>query len=217
MNAPTTDVNVELADRLFRAMTDRWSNHIYDWCSEYGEPGYECDRGVALGNYWCRCGEQDDLHDIASHHPRIWALLEAAGYEFEWHDEWMIDHETDKAYRTQGDSYHWRPQVVLGEHDWLTPDSDIEEWLEYAANNADRCLIDGPVTLDDLRAAGWSEVEAGFEAGWHPGQTADPYKISAAFAEAHPDHRWVFILTNNSQFYSVFALWAKAPDEEEEA
>jgi hypothetical protein len=37
--------------------------------------------------------------------------LEEAGYELEYSDEWFVDYNYDKAYRTVEDSYHWQCQI----------------------------------------------------------------------------------------------------------
>jgi len=207
-----------------RIVAERYGEHLgWDWATEYGEPGYwdSTTTMVVLGNYWCRCGKHpragqpsrgyfksgdtikpDELHGYSDHHPRVWAALEAAGVQFEWYDEWMVDHETSKAYRTQPDSYSWQPSVILDDTgEWLTPDSDITDWLAWAINEPGRCLFRSQ--WDALIEAGfapWPDDDTRFENGWHPGQTDDPRDITEQIRAVDPDCEIVFCTTSTGQF-----------------
>ncbi len=226
---------MQLSDQSVSALLERYPDNIYDWAPEYGEPGYDLPEGglVVLGDYWCRCKQHpragqsqhsfsgrreivaEDLHDIGEHHPRIWEQMKSQGYEFEWYDEWAIDHEAGKVYRTQGDSYMWRPSAIYDEGgELMTADTDLEVWLEWLLDEPGRrCLPTNIIDISQLEEVGffrWPEPDSDdFENGWHPGQTDDPAKILAEIARTHPDHDAVFVLTENSQFYSKFAAYIR--------
>lgn len=231
---------MQLSYDTVRAILESRLGDDFQHAHEYGEPGYSTGGDgstpiIILGNYWCRCGknphagqpkgwnyaadsvvEPGDLHDHAAHHPRIWAQMESQGVEFEWNDEWVIDYDADKAYRTSGDSYQWKPSAIYTEGgDLLTPDSDIDEWIAWAANEPTRCITIR-VDLDD---AGFELVnrDHSYESGWHPGQNDDPVKILEREQRYHPDDTFVFTLDENSQFYSGFSLWRRPAHDMEEA
>jgi hypothetical protein len=220
---------MELSDATIGELLERWwegyPQHVYDYADEYGEPGYGSHRTtrVVLGDYWCRCDKfgtdqyGSKLHGISDHHPRVWRAMEDAGVEFEWYDEWMVDHETypSKAYRTQPDSYMWQPSVILTDDcEWLTPDSDITEWVEWAVNTPSRALYRRH--LDQLVDAGftrWPDEDAWYENGWHPGQTDDPKQITEQIRADYPDHDIVFVITDTGQFDIRFAAYIREEEQ----
>lgn len=215
-----------------RFLTER--HHDWEHCGGYGEPGYgDADTTlIVFGSYWCRCGhnphagttrydgkvvEATEMHTFEDHHPRFWHQLETQGVEFEWRDEWLIDHEHDKAYRTQGDSYSWQPSAIVSDYDdILTADTPLEEWISgYLADNPRRCLPHRIYSGHDLEAIGFVKHNGQFESGWHEGQDADPIAIHAAIRRDHPDDTIVFALDYNSQFYSGFSAYHR-PNEKDQ-
>jgi hypothetical protein len=165
----------------------------WQWCSEYGEPGYGDSRttSVVLGDYWCRCSKVEGLHDYSAHYPRLFARAALAGIELEWCDEWIIDYETDKAYRTTGDSYSWQTSVLFTEYgDILTPDSDPADLIEHALESDNRALSSRFLSVADIEALGfvrWPDDETTHESGWFPGQTDDPKVIADRIRAEHGD------------------------------
>jgi hypothetical protein len=163
----------------------------WQWCSEYGEPGYGdvATTVVVLGDYWCGCDRVEGLHDYATHYPRLFARAERAGVELEWFDEWIIDYEADKAWRTSPDSYGWQSSVLFTEYgDILTPDSDPADIIEYALSGDNRAISSRFLSIDDLAAMGferWPDDDTSFESGWHPGQTDDPTVIADRIRAEH--------------------------------
>lgn len=208
---------------------------VTDYANEYGEPGYDftirADTETPMflmGDWWCKCGNNpragqpkswdrdrviapDDLHSVQEHHPRLWQQLEDQGVVTEWCDEWIVDHEHGKAYRTQPDCYQWQPTAIITDvGDLLTPDHDIEEWIGYMVNTPTRCLPRAVFTEGDLRAAGFEPYNGLYENGWHPGQNDDPRQITDKIrAERGDDLDIVFYLDGTSQFYIEFTAWVR--------
>jgi len=205
----------------------------YEYAHEYGEPGYTLEGPtpmVVLGSYWCRCGKHprqgqikggwtgvdsiyhaDDLHEYAEHHPRVWATMETQGVEFEWHDEWMIDHDNDKAYRTEPDSYSWQPSYLYTEGgDILTPDDDIEDWIVELQNDPSRCMTRRAWHWCDLEEAGFEQFNGPFESGWFEGQNDDPKMVTDAIRRQYDDDVDIlFYLNDTGQFDVRFTAWIR--------
>ncbi len=188
---------------------DHLLNHIqekYDaeWTSHYGEPGYTADKGIILANW------NNVPKNIAT-------TLEGEGYSLEWSDEWMIDYNNSKAYRTSPDSYHWQCQVrITRDGEWLTPDDGIEAWLEELAatdpaHKPD--VLPGHFTEQELEAAGYRLISDNQENGFHPGQTDTPEPVQKQAFDEGATHV-IFRLTEASQFYIVYQAWAKFLEEE---
>lgn len=224
------ELKLETIHRLL--VEPQCENGDWQYCGSYGEPGYQdsTTTAVVLGNYWCKCGNHphtgqpkgysypegtvikaEDLHDLGSHHPRVWAAAEAAGVQFEWSDEWIIDYDNDKAYRTSPDSYSWKQSYRHHGGDIITPDDDIETWIEYCLDADDggsaRCLPRHIYNGADLEAAGFVKWNGQYESGWHQGMDADPNAITAQIKAQHPDDDIVFMLDEASQFYITFSAY----------
>ena len=174
-----------------------------EWCGKYGEPGYnDPEMGVVFANW----------NDVPK---PIQEALEEAGYELEWSDEWTIDYNNDKAYRTSPSSYHWEPQWILSEGGgYIFPDDGADAFIEECAmtdwNQPMRCLPSS-IHKQDLLDAGYVMFRDKLESGWHAGQTDDPETFAKqAFKEGA--ERVVFRKAENSQFYIVFECWARKPE-----
>jgi hypothetical protein len=221
-------------------LESQFPNGDYDYADDYGEPGYSTPYGaetpmVLIGDWWCRCGanpaagkpkgygyepgavvKPTDLHDVMSHHPRLWAKMEEQGVQFEWHDEWWIDSNASKAYRTQADSYSWQSSIQWNEDicDYLTPDDDFADWLEWALNNPGRCLMRHYDR--DVKDAGFVKWEPtdphDYYNGWHDGMEDDPREIIKTLPDGHD---YVFVLDETSQFYVGFSCWTRPTEEDE--
>ena len=217
---------MQLSYNTIRAILDRELDH-YEDTYEYGEPGYTFPYGaetpmIVLGSYWCRCDKSAELHGQDFHHPRVWAQLESQGVQLEWHDEWAIDPEYGKAYRTQPDSYTWQPSYVLTEHcDMITADDDPETIIEWATDDPGaRCI---PRTImpnpeATLTAAGFTLHNDRQESGWHQGMNANPRTIMRDLAETvAPIDQLdiVFTLTETSQFHITFATYYRHTDQKD--
>jgi hypothetical protein len=207
-----------LSDRTLSSLCERF---CWDWASEYGEPGYgtfsNADvRAVILGDYWLRDRDKntDKLQAFEDRWPRIWQALEESGVCFEWYDEWVVDHERSKAYRYRPDSYTWQPSVVHNEHgDLLTPDDDIEDWIDWAKNEPTRALLRSVHRDADLTAAGftiWPDDDTYFENGFHPGQDDNPTDITDQIRAIHGDTvDIVFHISGVGQFDIRFTTYIR--------
>lgn len=226
---------MQLSYDTIRAVLDKLLDENYEYAHEYGEPGYSFSYAAetpifVMADWWCRCGkhprtgrnkpyaqsrgEEDliqpmDLHDHASHYPRIFQQMEEQGVEMHFYDEWTV--VDDKAYRTAADSYTWQSSILFTEWgDVLTPDDGIEPWIDYVKNDPDRCLTTW--SADDLPPE-WEKWNGRFESGWHPGQTDDPKKITDDIQAEHPGADILFLLDENSQFYVGFSAWFRKEEE----
>ena len=153
----------------------------------YAEPGYTDPKaGVLLGN-WNHCSR------------RVADLLEKAGYELEWEDEWTDCSMCYRAVRTSPDCYSWQRSYVLLHdselicHECMLADEDLmKEWLEELENNHRQA------------------VRSWVENGWHPGQDDDPEEILEQALTEKPDGKFLFRISGVGQFDVDFELWQKA-------
>lgn len=192
--------------KLDKACTYLQDTHNAEWCATYGEPGYsDPERGIILANW--------------NNIPKGLAdWLEKCGYSLEWSDEWTIDYNHGKAYRTSPDSYHWESQIAITDDgEMLTPDDDASEWIdEFAMTDKGqpcKCLP-SRITDDELTDAGFVMTNPGLESGWFPGQTDNPDVISRAAFDHGNAERVVFRKTENSQFYMRFECWVQTREDE---
>jgi hypothetical protein len=189
---------------------------LHDYADEYGEPGYNADQGVMIGDWWCRdkdCSQGEGLHGVEVHYPQLTEMAEN-GWELEWYDEWVVDHDNSKAYRLNADSYSWQPSTMFTDDcELITPDDSIEVWIEQVVNNPNRCLPTVVWSGADLEAAGFKAYQCGYESGWHPGQTDDPNKISKLITDEYANEGKqvdiVYLLSSTGQFDIGFCAYVK--------
>src|ERR1700728_2025419 len=98
-----------IIDKLYNGLSsypNKWNTDI-DQCAQYGERGYnQPAKGIIFANW----------NDV----PKcVYEGLERRGYSLEWYNEWIINHETSKAYRTSPNSYSWQPYY------WLTDNGEV--------------------------------------------------------------------------------------------
>jgi hypothetical protein len=187
----------------------------------YAEPGYGCtDSIIAFGN-WNPLdskneeGERISGFDLPDSHinalpKRIGSLLEKAGADIQWSDEWSECSQCCKAIRTQADSYCWTPSYVMGEGE-LTCEActleDPEDYLESLEDNPDTAI-----TLRvDPTAHGYHRLPESYEHGWHPGQAADPKLIAEALREQDIS-RFIFCIDSQGQFDMKFSVYVHEED-----
>lgn len=200
----------------------------WDYADKYGEPGYDFPADattpmVVLGNYWCNCHKvidaegNEQIHDHGYHYPRLWAQMESQGVQFEWYDEWAIDHNNNKAYRTTGDCYSWQSSIQITEDgEILTPDDDISEWINWAKNNHHRVITAPHIRNSDMNTAGYRQHNGEFQNGFHYEMNDDPEKITKEIRRVHGNSvDIVYRLSEASQFYIGFECWIKENDDDE--
>lgn len=210
--------------RLISPLID--SGIITDFAADYGEPGYSFRDGATtplflLGNWWCQCKRagasiipgHTHLHTVQDHHPRLWSQLEAQGVEYDFYDEWWVDDDTNKAYRTQPDSYIWQSVIQWNDDtgSYLTPDSDDDDWLGWAKNNPDRCLMANHREM--LERQGFIQQGDAYHSGLHQGMDDRPGPVLAEIQHTAPSPvDVVFLLNETSQFYVSFTAWVRPVD-----
>lgn len=174
-----------------------FENGEIQYCSQYGEQGYNLEENKKLILF-------ANWNDFDKH-PNFMQWLEE-NYECEWSDEWIIDYENDKCYRTVANSYGWQQQWRF--HDCgelLTPDSDISDWLEYVENDPKRVL---PSFLEvDLEELGYELINDDLQSGWY-GRHDSPEEILEEL-ESQGYTSVVFQLACVSQFAVDFEVYAK--------
>ena len=74
------------------------------YASDYAEPGYDSPKHGILFADW---------NPFPSNLPDA---LENLGYSIEWSDEWATCEDCNKAFRTEPDSYDWKPAGTITEN-----------------------------------------------------------------------------------------------------
>lgn len=176
---------------------------ITELCTEYGEQGYYLEEGKKAILF----ADWNDFDD----YPNFMEWIEE-NYEIEWSDEWVIDYECDKAYRTSPDSYGWQRQFRFTECGQLiTPDNDIEDWIEHCVMTDEgqqaRCL---PYFIDKERL-----IEQGFKLisednanGLH-GRADNPNEIAEEVFDETEYTEIIFVLDSVGQFELEFSVYAR--------
>jgi hypothetical protein len=168
------------------------------WYSDYAEPGYSMshgDRGILAADW--------------NYFPRdIRKILERAGYEIEWNDEWNACEDCGKAVRTSPDCYSYQPYyAILNDCKLYCLDClNREEYLESIEDNSSAACFrainpaeHGYTLLSD---------PGQYENGFHPGQNDNPVKILAELQARGKEHI-VFRIPETSQFYITFEVWQR--------
>jgi hypothetical protein len=180
----------------------------------YAEPGYTCDAGVAVSNWndpsvaqYDEDGRYTGRIVLSKIRSNLSEKLEELGFEIEWDDEWASCDECGLLVRTSADSYCWTRHYVDIEgsiicRDCLEADEDeMKAYLESMEGNYRACT-----TFDvDFSKYGYQKVELDFENGFHEGMDDSPQRVSEAL-DGIPH---LFELTEQSQFYSRFAVWVR--------
>ena len=196
------------SENIVRLLEERYNKQV-DWASEYGEPGYSKEKDAPI--------LFSDWNGLPSH------IMEGIERRFniEWCDEWVINHETSKAYRCSGDSYEWKPYFLMTDDGDIIGGDEIEEDFDQQAEYIKNYLLNNPERVCvfdfDLSEHGFVKCnENDYENGWHPGQTDNPHKILEEAQKKWPDHDFVFGELHTSQFYITFSLYRRPVDYDEE-
>ncbi len=212
---------MQVSYKVLEALVER---HQWETCDEYGEPGYHVyhDTSMAEGTHTPKIvlGNYNDQSyhtpkQQVSRHARIMKQLEQQGVMWEWSDEWTIDSDHNKAYRTNPDSHWWQPSYVYTEGgDMLTADDDISEWIVWATDSpAERCIPTRIIKRQQIMDAGFFLIHDRMENGFHQGMDADPAAMydmeQDNMAKSGNTYRYLFTLDETSQFYMTFSMWAQ--------
>lgn len=187
------------------------------WAPGYAEPGYsDPEAGVFFGDWNTisvynretqRCEEYLPGHNIVK---RLGDLLEKAGAEIEWYDEWTTCCDCGKAIRTSANSYCWTPYFVwANECEIVCLDCADESVLDQYINEPRKCVP--PYLKKLLVRAGFEQINRDeYENGFHPGQNDDPQKIFVEESK-HCDEL-IFVQDEQSQFYIRFSVWGRSAE-----
>lgn len=188
------NINIE---SLVRCCENRTGHH-FTFVPDYVEPGYHSpEKGIVLGNWNPVCGfsktRAEQARDPVSKLARV---LEAAGYECEWEDEWSTCTDCGNAVRTAADSYGWTAYWRIVDCDFICLGClDVATYLESIEDDPKACCAPSHNPKDH----GYVKFNGDFESGWHPGQDDDPKKIMAHM-HAQGLSRVVFKLASAGQF-----------------
>lgn len=167
------------------------------YASEYAEgQGYSDPKAGILFANW---------NDVSR---RVQNILERAGYELEWEDEWTTCSSCGKALRTSPDCYSWQPAYIEQECEILCNECvEPESYLESLEDQSKRALNNTNINPADH---GYIKIEGDFENGWY-GREDDPAKLlKQLHDEGH--HRVLFQVSDVGQFSVGFCAWYKDPD-----
>lgn len=157
------------------------------FASGYAEPGYtDPAKGVLFAD-WNKFPRNFDR------------VLEKAGYETEWSDEWSTCGDCGKAVRTSPDSYGWTSNYrLLNECEIVCLDClDAADYLESIEDNANHACPPG-AKFCPLKH-GYTQHNGKFETGFHPGQNDSPKAILKAL-HAQGKRHVVFRIADKGQF-----------------
>lgn len=177
------------------------------YAADYAEPGYSTpEKGILFAN-WNRFPS------------KATDLLERAGYAIEWSDEWSLCDDCGKAVRTSPDSYSWsNSYAIVGECSIVCLDclaDNPSDYLEELSGNENSCLTESLARRIDLTDYGYRRFnDDEYESGWHPGQTDDPKAIAKQLRSQGIDD-FIFVQTEQSQFYIKFAVYVKEAEQED--
>ena len=202
-------LNTELAPKLWALWRPRYEQHAVDYKAQ---PRYE--RGPTGGPFADmrrgRVGGQPGT--ACPGHPGATpmflvpgGLVELDGFcESGFDDEWTECTECQRAVRTQPDGYGWQPDYVDLDGALVCKaccQEDPGEYIGSFHNDPDRMLN---VDVADPAEHGWVKVDIRFERGMHPGQAADPTRISNLLKTRDIDHLYT---GQPGQFDVTFWVW----------
>ena len=188
-------------DYIMRGESKKDAVYCY---SKYSEPGYQTRKGILVGNW-------NDFQE------RTQDLLERAGYEIEWYDEWEACEECNGLVRTSGDSYFWQPSFVIMDNGLVCKDCLLssrcltEEYLESLENKPKNAVNLSGLCPEQYGYTRVGETQHVYQAGLHAGMEDNPERIFAELSQANS--RLLFAITESSQFYIEFVVYSKKEDE----
>ena len=137
---------------------------------------------------------------------KVQELLERAGYEIEWSENYELCDNCGLAIRTTHDNYCWQPEFIRTAEDGIYCNDCaapyIPEYLESLENRYKMALNNYAINPADY---GYTELQSGFENGWY-GRNDEPKEILRSLQKEGKE-RVLFQVTGVGQFMVDFAVW----------
>jgi len=150
---------------------------MFSFAPGYAEPGYsQPERGIVFGNWNPVCGfDKTKAEQKRDPVAKLARVLEAAGCELEWEDEWCTCNDCGKAVRTSPDSYGWTSYYrIVNECELVCLDClSPADYLAECEDNPAKAFPPEWSPEDH----GYVKHNGDFETGFHPGQTDSPEAI----------------------------------------
>jgi len=188
-------------------------HNITIYACGYAEPGYPDEPcPVALGDWNAIVlPVSDGVTQVDNTPIRTGKLLERAGVDLQWYDEWIACDVCGRLVRTQPNSYSWRASY------WMDEDAtclcaectfdDTEDYLQSHENRPRQA-----VTLRCNPALyGYHLWQAGLANGFHPGQDDDPALLADQLRSLGAT-RFLFTLDGTGQFDLEFSVYVHDDD-----
>jgi len=179
---------------------------------KYCEPWYHLDEGklILTGNWnditqYIKDVGFETIDDTMS---VVAKLLEEAGCELEWSDEWQECEGCSGIFRIKPDGHGWKKSYFTFKDDSTFCEECIikhclNDYLEEHEGNDKRAItIDGI----DLSEHGYVKADVDFENGLYHGQNDDPKNIGKTLKK-NGITRYLFYLDSVGQFDMNFSVW----------
>lgn len=190
------------------------------WYEDYAD-GRDAPNGIVAAN-WNDIGEwKEGTRKLLPHGnimSRLEKLFDHYGVKIEWSDQGTCCDQCYKFIQTEPDSYSWQPEFIVRDG-YITCASciaeDPEPFLQEKENDPSSCWpldnIDpsdyGYVKLNHtLDGPADSDGDRSYETGWHRGQDDNPKTIAKNLRDKGCS-RFIFVLDENSQFYSRWSAY----------
>ena len=168
-----------------------------DAASEYGEPGYTkgSDDNIIITADWN--GMPMGIYDI----------IEDNGFDMEWSDEWILDYNEDKLYRTQSGDYGWEPSFFYDDCEVYGIADNEEMYIASMVNHPNK-LLSANVNLEKHGFVDLEEICR--ETGWY-GKVEDPEEVFNKFRDEYSE--MVVQTCSIGQFSINWRVWGRNTDD----
>jgi hypothetical protein len=170
-----------------------------DIVSEYGDHNRTLEEGkeaILLGNW-----------NNFDKYPNIMEFLEK-NYELEWTDEWVIDYDNQRCFRSSPDSYGYQPQFGYFNDEICSVEEinelDEEDFLEFLEQNR---YLNNPKTAVNLMRFKERGTCIGEDEYMMFEKEIDPSKMLAEAQKENPEKDFYFVVDGVAQFGLDFSLY----------